>query len=419
VLLPVSLGAREREFWRRMIGNIAIQLEAYGASPRPIPGVELIDGGPPLPPVPLGGERDRVAISFSSGKDSLVLTGLAAELTRRPLLVMVNSPVRWARDQVGPARQHSASEIVGRLPVELVQVQSDYRSSWELGFSARDGCAFGVHELSDIALYQAATAAAAVLHGCGGMLMASEADLQHNELRAGRVVLGPDPLSCAVIQGSIDALLRRFDLRQSSLTYALHTAHTHTLLMRRYPDLADLVFSCWQADGDARWCNACEKCFAVTMATLAEGCSPRALGIDAVAVLCAFGDWRLDKPRLAAEPVHAVHRTRHRIVRGLQETPTARVAELVGGAGEDRRLGEALAVYARMRAQALARIVPPAPGYIDGFVEFAFAEHRAPLRSIFDEHFAPTTEFEETVQRARSLIDWIGAPLAAERALHS
>jgi len=165
VELPVQLGAWEREFWLRLIDNVTVQLEAYGSVRRPGRAVELVGMGPQLEPTRQGSAGNRAAVAFSGGKDSLVLAALLAELTERPLLVTTTSPVAWARDHVGVARERARAEMARLMPVDVIEVRSDFRTCWDLGFSARDGCTLGVHELSDLPLYQAATMAAAAASG--------------------------------------------------------------------------------------------------------------------------------------------------------------------------------------------------------------------------------------------------------------
>ncbi len=418
VELPISLGADEREFWLRLIENAAVQIEAYGGATRPGPVAEIIDHGPPLraTAAATGGEGSLVA--FSGGKDSLVLTGLLAELGQTPLLVTVTSPVPWARDHVGDARDRARAETADRLGVETVEVKSDFRTSWRLGYAARDGCRLGVHELSDLPLYEGVIAAVASARGIGRMFLASEADLQYNGAHDGEVVLHPEFLSSAVTQSALDALWRRYGLRQGSLTYALHMPQVQRLLIHRYARLVDLQCSCWRAPPGERACNTCVKCFLSTIVALAEGVSPRLVGPDPVAALCAYGAWSLDAPSSHGAPaLHESRTARHHVIRCLQAVSTEQVESIIGADTEaraDPRRGEAVAVYARLRAQALARVVPGEPGYIAGFLDHLEPDLRAPLRAIFDQHFepAPEREFAPTIARSRDLAAWITQPLA-------
>jgi hypothetical protein len=179
VELPVSLGADEREFWMRLIDNASMQVQAYGGVRHPGRAAQLIDEGPLATPEPVVVAGDRGCVAFSGGKDSLVLTALLAELIESPVAVTITSPVAWARDHVGAARDRARSELTRRLGVETIEVRSDFRTSWEMAFSAREGCSLGVHELSDLPLYHGVLAAVAAARGLGGIFMASEADIQY------------------------------------------------------------------------------------------------------------------------------------------------------------------------------------------------------------------------------------------------
>lgn len=432
VELPIGLAAGEREFWERLVANVVRQLEAYGSEPRPDRCVRIEDSGPPLEPVWVPTAGERAALTFSGGKDSLVLAALLAELTDRPLLVSITSPVEWARDHVGAARDRALAEITTRLPVESVEVTSDFRTCWELEFAGRDGCTLGTHELSDLPLYYGAMTAVAAARGIGSCFMASEADIQYNRpapddssargrhSKRPNVLLHREFLSCSVTQSALSAVLERLGLRQGSLSYPLHMPQVQGLLLQRYRQVADLQFSCWLAPPGEQACSACEKCFLVALIALSEGVSPRHVGIDPVKLLCAFSDWSVEGP-----PIHQIDAARHPFrrprdqrVRALQRTSTGRVAEILrcdGTTGNNPRLGEALAIYARLRAEALRKRVPPEPGYITDFLDLVRSDLREPLRSILVQHFPPTAEpeFRAMSKRARALSAWISEPLQA------
>jgi glycosyltransferase involved in cell wall biosynthesis len=417
VELPVDLGAAELRFWARMIDNVARQLEAYGSAPRGRRSVELVGTGEALGPVEVPGRRDRAAVAFSGGKDSLAVSALLAELTERPLLVTTTSPVVWARDHIGAARRETLARVGRRLAVDVVEVESDFRTAWELDFSGRDGCRIGVHELSDLPLFQAVTIAVAAASGIRSTYMASEADLQYSAARDGEVIQHPEFLSSAVHQASLSAILSGFGMRQGSVLYPLHMPQVQKLLLRRYPQVVGLQYSCWQAPEGTRACSACDKCLQIALVTLADGISPTAMGIDPVHVLCSRRDWRLDsQTRHRAPPLHETRSARHHVIRCLQSLRPEQLDAILEAdplAREDPRRPEALAAYEQLRARALPLNVPPAPGYIGGFLDWVHEDLRAPLQAILEQHFDPADEreFAGTVGRARSLAQHIAAPL--------
>ncbi len=218
-------------------------------------------------------------------------------------------------------------------------------------------------------------------------------------------------------QGAISALLRGFGLRQGSLTHPLHVAQVQGLLLGRYRRLADLQFSCWLAPPGEQACSTCGKCFGIALFTIAEGISPREVGIDPVRALCSFADWHVDAAPGEPGPKLSEYRlARHHTVRALQRRSTEAVASILSGDAstrDDSRLGEALAIYARLHAEAAALTVPPAPGYVTDFLDLVPADLRHPLKAILAQHFPPTKEPEFAVmtKRARALTNWISEPL--------
>jgi hypothetical protein len=429
VELPVRIGADERELWMRMSENVTAQLEAYGSAPRPGGRpVVIAESGPAVAPAPGSPVRGagpagpgRAVVAFSGGKDSLVLAALAAELTDRPLLVTITSPVPWARDHVGGARDRALSGIRQLLAVDSLEVRSDFRTAWDLGFPARDGCSLGTHELSDLPLYYGAMAAVASAVGGGRCLLASEADIQYNAAGPGGTIQHREFLSSAPVQHALDALLARFGVRQGSLTFPLHMPQVLELLLRRYRSLFELQFSCWQAPPGEQACSACAKCFQIALIALAQGVSPLSAGIDPVAVLCAFAGWRPDSPSAhVVAALHADRSSRDHVVLALRDTPTARIAAILDRderTGRNQRRGEALAVYARMRAQALVLSPAPAAGYVRPFLEFVQREIREPLRAVLAEHLDASDDPVLAAMAARSsaLASWIAAPLVGAR----
>jgi hypothetical protein len=418
VELPIRLGAGERDFWLRLIDAALVNLLEYGGTPCPGRAVDLVEAGPALVPVALECTSERVAAAFSGGKDSLTQSALLAELTDHPLLVTITSPVPWANDHGGAARERAMREIVRRLPVELVEVGSDFRSCWNNGFTA--GTRLSVNEMTDVLLYQAATVAAAAANGISRSFLASEADLQYNLPCPGGLLQHRHFVATATTLTSLDALLRQFGLGLGSLTYPLHMPQVEGLLWRRYHEIADLQFSCWLALDGAQACGTCGQCSEVAFVLLAEGLSPTRAGIDPVAMLCARADWRPTQPQTPApRMLHQTRATRQHVWRCIQGVDVGQVEAILGRdpqTCDDSRVGEALDAYTAIRADLAELELPPAPGYIGGFLDLIDPDLRDPLREIFAEYFepAPETEFAAMVARSNALTRRIAAPLAPE-----
>ncbi len=420
VELPNYIGPAEREFWLRMIDVAALQIEAYGGPAGRRRRVELHDDGPRLAPAGSADAAAGSASSFSGGKDSLLQAALLAELTDKVLLVTTTSPVPWARDHVGPARAQTLSEIGRRLPVELVEVHSDFRASWRNDFSGNAGCLITVNELTDVLLYQAATVIAAAARGIGLALQASEADLQYNASHRGEVIQHGHFAAAAPIQVALSAMLARFGQRPGSLTYPLHMQQVQGLLWRRYRHLADLQFSCWRATGQERACSTCGQCMEVALVILDEGFSPSGAGIDPIRLLCEWGPPRPGYSTAGRPILHPTRSAQDKFTRILKRLSPERVGEILAAdphCRDDHRLQLAVSGYRRFQARFLKLAAPPEPGYLGGFLELVDVELRPRLRAIYDEQFEPADEreFGPMIARSRSLARWIAAPLASDQ----
>jgi hypothetical protein len=424
VQLPFYLPPPERRFWMRLCATAVEQLRAYGMELPPGATVSIDGGGPLLAPPPRraftvpGDDQARVAAAFSGGKDSLLQAALLAQLTERPLLVTTTSPVLWANDHLGAARRRALSQITQRLAVELVEVRCDFRAGFDNSYPSRHGCALTVNELCDVALYQAVTLAAASARGCSRAFLASEAELQYNAPAAGRVIQHGHFTCSSATQMALSAMLEPFGLRLGSLLYPLHMHQVQALLWRCHRELADLQFSCWLADGGQQACSRCGQCLIIALAILAEGFSPTPAGIDPAALFEAFAD-----PPPPAAPgqtpprLHPRRSNRDHFRRTVAAITPERLSEILAAdpllAGTPR-LARAIDAYRRLRARVGDAFAPPAPGYIEGFIELIDADLRAPLRATLASNFAPDDgEFDEIVSRARSLARWTAYPLRA------
>ncbi|HEY5316482.1 MAG TPA: hypothetical protein VIJ20_00775 [Solirubrobacteraceae bacterium] len=415
VELPIRLGPGERDFWLRLIEATVINLVEYGAAPRPGAAVDLVESGPALTPVVLEGSSDRAAAAFSGGKDSLAQAALLAELCERPLLVTTCSPVPWTNDHSGAARERAKAEVVRRLPVELIEVHSDFRTCTNHLFAAPGDGKLMVHELADQPLFQAVTVAVAAASGISRSFMASEADIQYNAHCPSGVLQHVAFPASAVTLGSLDTLLRQFGLGLGSLTYPLHTPQVQGLLCRRYPELVDLQWSCWEALDGAQACSVCRQCTEIAFLVLAEGLSPAAVGIDPVRLLCTRAGLRAGGPATSRK-LHETRAPQEHTWRAVRAVPVERLREILEGhpaSCADPRLGEALEAYGLIHESAMALELPPAPGYIGGFLESIDSALRDPLRAIIEEHFepAPEAEFAAILGRSRALKRRITEPL--------
>jgi hypothetical protein len=419
VYLPVRIGDEEKEFWLRLLDATVTTLEGNRGGDDVGRCIEIIEQGRPLAEIAPLPEHGRCAAAFSGGKDSLLQAGLLAELVPELLLVTTTSPMPPLHDHVTSRRRHVLREIGRRRPnASLVEVESDLRASWRNDFPPTVGYQVAVNEQVDTFLYLSALLGAAWSRGATHLFLASEAEVQENVEIAGRVVQHPHAMYSVATQEAVSTLLARFGMRWSSLQSPLRSEQVQQLLWRRYPDLADLQYSCWRVGPDQATCSSCSQCLRIAFAALAMGESPQRMGIDLVKLLGAMGSWRprpADAPSLlpgdrVAVELHA------QTVRAIVATSVRGFAHELGS-----RLRTPLGLLAVMRFARLRRrmrhvATPPRPGWRPSYLQHVDPLVRDRVGAIYAASFEPeqTDAHEVMRQRAASLARWIGEPLGSE-----
>jgi len=424
VHLPVHLPPGAVELWLRLMDAEVATLESLRNGNRFGREVEIVETGPPLTTARVP-ESPRCAIAFSGGKDSLVHAGLLTELTDRPVLVTTTSPMHGTHDHATARRRHVMQEIARRREVTHVEVASDFRSCWDNGFPWRLDYAVAVNELTDTYLYWGALLAVGVALGAPHLFLASETEVQENEVRNGRTVQHPHFMYSTITQRALQALGRDAGLRYCSLTSPLQSSQVQALLWTRYRDLRDLQYSCWQVKPDEAACSRCPQCLRMAMYALAIGDDPVHLGVDLGRVLWAQRRWRgASQPEDDGHPIHPRHAVSRMLasqtIRSVQATSLARVARvLVGGQPArlvDRRSWLGLAAYAQLRHRFASERVGPAPGFRAGFLDLVDPLVRDGVARIYAEHFklAPPGDYAAVLDRNHELSRFIAEPVGGE-----
>jgi hypothetical protein len=422
VELPVALGAGEAETWLRLTDAAVATLESLRGTTRLDREIEIVEGETPLVPVRVA-DGERCATAFSGGKDSLVHAGLLAELTAKPLLVTTTSPMPKMHDHVTPRRRHVLAEIARRRDVTHVEVESDFRACWANEYPYDLGYKVAVNELTDTLLYFGTTLATAVALGVSHLFLASETEVQQNAEWEGRVVQHPHFMYSTVTQRALQALLRPAGVRYGSLTSPLHSYQVQGLLWKRFKDLRDLQYSCWQMGPGQTACNACQQCLRLALCVLALDDNPRLMGVDLTRLLWAQRGWKPPRPEDETEaplPDRLVQISlESQTCRFLQVTPLSRVARVLAAEGSAHLLHPrtclALFSYARLRRRAAG--IGPAPGFREGFLPLIDPLLRDRVASIFREYYAvePPIAYAAVLARSHRLVSWITEPLGGER----
>jgi hypothetical protein len=426
VRLPVRLPPGDREAWLRLLHAETATLEAYRGGVDPALDVEIEEEGAPVPAPVAAPDLGRCAVAFSGGKDSLLHAGLLDELTERPLLVTTTSPMPPLEDHQTDRRRWLLGEVEGRGNLELVEVESDFRTSWENRFSRRLGYPVSVNETTDAFLYAASLAVAGSARGATHLFLASENEVSETA-RLGRwVVQHPHYMYSAPTQAAVSAILAAAGLRYSSLTYALHSHQVQELLWTRYGHLRDLQYSCWKVRQGESACSRCGQCLRIALCALYLDDDPALLGVDLARVLHANRAWNpLTAPvddASAALPQTAVsRRLRGHSMRYVEAIPEDRVRRRLA---RGRLLGAlsprawlARRSFAAMKRRFAGHPFGPRPGWRRGWLRLYDPLLRAGAERIFEAAFpeeAPALS-EDGLARVEELTRFAVGPLLAAR----
>ncbi len=423
VRLPVRLSPGEAECWNRLMDAEIATLETYRGTNDFERKIEIIEDGPPLDYSSAHSGSTRCATAFSGGKDSLVQTGLLTELTEKPALVATTSPMPPLEDHITPRRRHILSEIQRRRDVTLIEVESDYRANFNLGFAQELGYWISVNELTDTFLYSASLIAAGVAAGATRLFLASETQVQENVERDGRVIQHNHFMYSAITQGAINAILRPFGVSYGSLIYPLHSFQGQELLWTRYADISDLQYSCWRTKVGEMMCNRCGQCLRIALCAFALGKDPSRMGADWTSLLNEQRDWRpknLDVPAEAATPKETVSNQLHsQVVRDLRAISWRDIARAIArdkpAALLRPRGWKAIAAFRNLQREMKAYDVGPRPGYRAGYLRLLDPLLKDSVAKIYDEYFdqADESRYAGVVARSEAMIKWITEPLSS------
>ena len=422
VFLPVRLPPGTREFWQRLLESESVTLDAHRKDRQGFGVVEIVEGDQQTAPFEkLAAQNGLCAAAFSGGKDSLLSAGLLCEYTKRPVLVTTTSPIPHLNDHNSARRRHILAQIAARRDVLLIEVRSNFRSAYDNDFGSAIGYQCGVNEVSDTFLYFGTLLAVGVALGAVHLFLASEAEVQENIEREGTVIQHSHYMYSSITQRVLEELLRPAGIRYSSLISPLHSAQVSELLWRRFPDLADLQYSCWRLGPDEANCSSCRQCFRLALAALFVGGNPQRMGTDLVKLLIAMRDWQ---PRPSPPPEGngllpkelVKKRADKQIIRYIQQIPLRRIADLLSSERLNHgpeEVRQALKAYAQLRLRLRNFPAGDAPGYRAGFIAQIDPLLREPMAGLYAREFVSEAEngYEGILERGKRLVEWITEPL--------
>lgn len=422
IRLPISLEPGEAELWLRLMDAEIATLEAYRGTTPSAREIEIVEEGPRPEPEAIA-DIGRAATAFSGGKDSLLQTGLLSELTERPLLVATTSPVPWREDHSTARRREILAEIIRRRPVDLIEVESDYRANLSELYAQKIGYPAAVNELTDTFLYLGAMIAAGAANGATHFFMASETEVQENAELNGRVIQHKHFMYSLITLRAISEAIKPWGLRLSSLTPPLHSFQVQRLLWRRYEGLRDLQYSCWSVSGADWACNACSQCLRIALSITAMGENPGICGMNLTRVLVEMRGWQARRrPSEDALPGETVSARLHaQVLRSVMEIPFSRLtATLLQGRLRRIATGsfwKALLAFIELRIQAMNNRPGASPGYRAGFSRFIDPLVAGQVDEIYAGYFSPEDEamYAQVLARSDRSALGIAEPMHCER----
>ena len=427
VRIPVRMDPGSKDTWLRLLQCHAYTLDAIGTGTPMTGDVTIVDGDEVLPradPLP---DRLDCAAAFSGGKDSLAQVGLLCEMRRPPLLVTTTSPHPMSCLEVSSFRARALAEVQRRRGLELAEVTSDFRGTWDNLLSRRWGYPLSLNEMADTFLYTAALAVVGYARGASRLFLASENEVSLNAIRDGVYLQHSHFMYSALTQAAMSALMRPLGLKLGSLTGSLQSSMVQEIVTRRYRDLADLQCSCWSGTGTSRACSQCAECRRLALVSLACGGSPSDQGVDMIRMLEATGAHR---PKAESEYPHPPNRLvaqgfRLQYARAIHAISPARVLWYLmrhhPKSLRDGSLIRAMRGFMALRARTLAEFPAPpsSAGYRAGYLELLEEPLRSELRQILAQQFgaAPEAEYREQLGNLRRMIDHVIAPMREPAAL--
>lgn len=408
--LPLQLGKPLRQFWLQLLRNGLDTLDAYASRRRSGDmSISIVDGELDVPYERVAGSGYGTA--FSGGKDSLLQAALLLELTDRPLLVATTSPMPPLSDHVSARRGQLFEQIKQRRNPVFAEVATDFRSSWDSSFAPRHGYRVAVNELTDTFLYTANLIAVGAALGYTHLFVASEAELQESAVIDGTIVQHSHFMYTAATQRAIARLFASYGLHFGSLIWPLPTMQIQQLLWSRYPDLADLQYSCWRVAANEATCSQCEQCLRVAVTALERGHDPQRMGIDLLKVVKFASRWKLPAKRRFSQRLpqdDAADLLGTRVASAIRRTSLVRLGKVLLQAPGKLPRKEILATLRRFRRlqRRVANLpVPPPMAVREAFIEWLDSDLRSGLMSIYTHHFAlePSDQHLGHFERSRTL----------------
>ena len=418
VFLPFEISSEEKAFWYRLMRVSLDTLESSKGSTAENLDIRLVNCGAPKVAKPLCTSSNRGATAFSCGKDSLLQAGLLAEISERPLLVTTTMPVEGLEAHRSKRRERVLRKVAGMRSFEHVEVKSNYREIFDNPhpYTAHQ-YPIALSELTDTFVYLTSLAVSAYSRGVGHLFIASEAEVQENFERKGRIIQHKHFMYSLVTLKAIEKRLEPFGFKLSSLTSPLYSSLVQELLWSRYPGIRSLQFSCYSMKEGEEICSTCGNCLRNGFCALAMGADPGEMDIDFWKTMEGNCDWKpvtKEASRHQSEPDRRVSASiSAQVARHLRNVSSLSLARALLRARKwslfSWRFWYLLIAFGRMKSRAWQVEVPAALGYRRAYLEFVDPLFREGLSQILSEHFAEEDELEyrQLFSRSQELVAYI------------
>lgn len=306
VSLPIELPENEIEFWQRLLDLERASWELFRGTTDFARTIEIVCQGELLETGVLPAHGDRYATAFSGGKESLLQASLLCELTTQPLLVNVKSDLPPLLDHSTKKRARVLRDFARRRVCDVVEVKSDYRSSWDNLFGIRQGYRQTLNEFCDVPFYIANLLVVAAARGVRNIFIGTEFEAHQGSLEhEGHLVNYYQTMSPAWIS-ALAAHLIKWDFTFGSLLWPLTNVVVERIIWTRYADLADLQYSCFQMqDENVSYCSRCRKCLRIALILLLWGIDPARLEIDVNELFPLHTEWNPNWPPIGGAVAYA------------------------------------------------------------------------------------------------------------------
>lgn len=284
--LPFTLSAEEKQCWERLITLQWDTLQGHVEKENPLI-LEWSFTGPTLSSEHQPIVGDGCSTAFSGGKDSLFQTGFLLDQGSHPLLVSTISD-KESTHQRKLEVDRKVTELTG---LELIQVETNYRSIYNNLYPRELGWLPAVNELNDVILYLANLLMASASRNIPQTYVASESDVQASVKKDHRWIQHPHAMYSLVTLKVIEKLFSPYGMKIGSLTAPINQYQVQKTLWIEWPALRALQTTCWRMSADEDLCNECRDCLKASLTSFDAGEDPREMGADLVKNLAATDYW--------------------------------------------------------------------------------------------------------------------------------